>query len=100
MATALRIDVPDTRSRACGRLTQEGIKADASQFARNDLLPALDRARAIISRAKAEVVARRTKPKHQHVDEISELEEAIAAAESAVEAAYEEVRPLIAQAID
>jgi hypothetical protein len=40
---------------------------------------------------KAEVAARRAKPK-QHVDEISELEEAIAAAESAVEAAYEEVR--------
>jgi hypothetical protein len=77
---------------ANGRLTQEGMKADAFQFARNHLLPALDRGRETISRAKAEVVARRAKPKHQHVDEISELEEAIAAAESAVDAAYEEVR--------
>src|SRR5438067_13732082 len=33
------------RNAANGRLTEEGRKADALQFARNDLLPRLDRAR-------------------------------------------------------
>jgi hypothetical protein len=87
-----RMEDRNQRNAASGRLTQEGMKADASQFAHNDLLPTLNRARETISSAKAEVAARRAKPKHQHVDEISELEEAIAVAESAVEAAYEEVR--------
>jgi hypothetical protein len=76
-----------------GRLTQEGMKADALQFASSDLLPALDRARETISRAKAELADCRVKLRHQHADEVDELEEAIAAAESAVEAAYGEVRP-------
>jgi hypothetical protein len=86
-----RMDDRNQRNASSRRLTQEGMKADTSQFAQNDLLPTLNRAREAISRAKAEVAARRAKPK-QHVDEIGELEEAIAAAESAVEAAYEEVR--------
>jgi hypothetical protein len=77
---------------AGGRLTEEGMKADALQFARNDLLPGLDRARETISRAKAELADRRAKFNHQDADELAEVEEAIAAAESAVDAAYEEVR--------
>jgi hypothetical protein len=92
LETVDRMEDRNQRNAASGRLTQEGMKADASQFVHNDLLPTLNRARETISRAKAEVAARRAKPKHQHVAEISELEEAIAAAESAVEAAYEEVR--------
>ncbi|HEY8442609.1 MAG TPA: hypothetical protein VIK79_14340 [Xanthobacteraceae bacterium] len=63
-----------------------------TQFARNDLLPALDRAQETINRAKAEVGDRRTKLNHHHVREINEFQEAIAAAESAVDVAYEEVR--------
>jgi hypothetical protein len=87
-----RMEERSQRNAANGRLTQDGLKADATQFARNDLLPALDRARDTISRAKGELAERRAKLSYQHGDEIDELEEAIAAAESAVEAAYEEVR--------
>jgi hypothetical protein len=71
---------------ASGRLTEEGMKADALQFARNDLLPALDRARETINRAKGELADRKAKLASRH-----DLEEAIASAESAVEAAHEEV---------
>jgi hypothetical protein len=83
-----------------GKLTPEGMKADALQFALNDLLPGLDRAVQTITSAKAELGERKAKVNHQQRDngfhhdfpEIDELEEAIAAAESAVEAAREEVR--------
>jgi hypothetical protein len=81
------------------------------QFARSDLLPGLHRAWESISRAKVELAARKAKLsgkldasrqglslgalKERHraeIDQVDELEEAIAAAESAVVAAREEVR--------
>ena len=98
-----RIEERSRRNAATGKLTPEGMKADVLQFAGSDLLPGLDRARESISSAKAELAERKAKVKVQkagnldssrhdvHAD-IDELEEAIAAAESAVEAALEEVR--------
>src|SRR5436189_4725783 len=59
-----RMDERSERNAANARLTPEGMKADALQFARNDFLPALDRARETISRAKAELATRRAKLNH------------------------------------
>src|SRR5262249_14178545 len=101
-----RIEECNRITAATGKLTPEGAKADALQFARSDLLPGLHRAWESITRAKLELAQRKAKLsgkldasrrgislgelKEQHaaeIDQVDELEEAIAAAESAVEAA-------------
>ena len=85
-----------------GTAWREGAKADTLQFALTHLVPGLNRGRQSISRAKAEAAERKAKLgsgaralRSQHSAEFSEMDElerAIAAAESAVEAAHEEVR--------
>ena len=87
-----RIEERIRRNAASGKLTPEGMKADVHQFALNDLLPALHRGRQSISKAKAELADRKAKLASRQDGEIDELEEAIAAAELAVEAAREEIR--------
>jgi hypothetical protein len=80
------------KTAASGKLTQEGMKADAQEFAQKDLLPTLDRARETIRMAKRELADRKANLASRNDPEVDELEEAIAAAESAVEAACEEIR--------
>ena len=100
LATVDQMEELSRRNAASGKFTPEGMKADALQFALNDLLPELHRALQTINRAKAELAERKAKVNHQEGDngarhgfsEIDELEEAIAAAESAVQAAHEELR--------
>jgi len=92
LETVDRMEERSRRNAASGRFTPEGMKADVQQFALNDLLPALHRGRQSISKAKVELAERKAKLASRQDGEIDELEEAIAAAESAVEAAHEEVR--------
>jgi hypothetical protein len=100
-----RFEERSRRNSASGKFTPEGMKADALQFAQNDLLPGLNRTLQTISKAQTELAECKATLKHQDPDklyasrrdfadsaEIDELEEAIAAVESAVEAAREEVR--------
>lgn len=87
-----RLEAHSRSTAATGKLTPEGMKADALQFARSHLLPTLHRARETISKAKAEVAEGRANLASGHDSEIEQLKQAIAAAESAVEAAHEEVR--------
>jgi hypothetical protein len=98
LATVDRLEDYSRSTAANGKFTPEGAKSAALQFARRDLLPELHRARESISRAKIELAERKAKiPPNKlgasaTIAEIDELDEAIAAAESAVEAAREEVR--------
>jgi hypothetical protein len=80
------------KTAADSKLTPQGVKADARQFALNHLLPELHRGRESISRAKSVLGDRKANLASRHDGEIDELEDAIAAAESAVDAACEELK--------
>jgi chromosome segregation ATPase len=93
-----RFENRSRRNSASSKFTPEGMKADALQFAQNDLLPGLNRTLQTISKAKTELAECKAKINHQEGDirhyfsDIDELKEAIAAADSAVQAAHEELR--------
>jgi hypothetical protein len=87
-----RMEERSRRSVGSGKFTADGAKGDVLKFAVNELLPELQRARQLIGGAKAELAERKAKLSAGHDGEKDELEEAIAAAESAVEAAREEIR--------
>jgi hypothetical protein len=76
-----RIEERIRRNATTGKLTPEGARADALQFARSELLPGLHRASESISRAKAELAQRKLTSGHdfnaQRVDETDELQQAL-----------------------
>jgi hypothetical protein len=81
------ICVPDPRGACCLRHGASFTRQWAAA-----LLSGLQRSRQTISRARAELADRKAKLPSGRDPEVYELEKAIAAAESAVDAACEEIR--------
>ena len=63
-----QIEAHTRSSAASGRFTPEGVKDDALEFALNNLVPVLHRARTTIKKARAEVAERKSKLKVEGPD--------------------------------
>jgi len=63
-----QIEEHTRKSTASGKLTADGVKDDALQFAINNLVPNLQRARTTIKKAKAEAAERKSKLKVDEPD--------------------------------
>ena len=79
---------------ASGKFTPDGVKQDAQQFALNELVPSLHRARTTIQKARAEVAERKSKLTLQAPDKTDVRGSNSPSGDPAIFARHEAGRPI------